>query len=394
MDADGAEQDVTNDMEIKTVKSTDDMGEAGALRTSDDAEEPKEQAVAGQDGQDGETETLSTTGRTTTLPDKKKKKRVLQPDEEVLALEDLTPLSTWIYVVWYLAMVLSFFGMLWLSITQVSEPGAFILNVFVLNFIVLNVVTYTAGALNVFAGLKPAYSRKIVHILLYAVGFIFDAVLDKLNDDDAVYALGWGLWNIQWWIIVNAIPTRKAFNKCLGKIDDESNAKWKRYLNYPSLALRAVDRPEDRPNTLRWLQYQMLGGYALFFVFAIIVDAADVIPVETVLVIPSMVVGFGDGLAEPVGRKWGANYQYRTHGCCSEHDYTRSYPGSFMVWLAGVVVVSAYYHVFSTIQLIIALIVIPIVGTVTEAKAPHTLDNPLIIFFVGVSVLLVAAIPL
>ena len=46
------------------------------------------------------------------------------------------------------------------------------------------------------------------------------------------------------------------------------------------------------------------------------------------------------------------------------------------------------------IQFVIGMIVIPIVGTVTEAKAPHTMDNPFIVLFVGFTVMAVAAIPL
>merc|ERR1712083_975073 len=107
----------------------------------------------------------------------------------------------------------------------------------------------------------------------------------------------------------------------------------------------------------------------------------DLLSLETVVLIPTIIGGFGDGLAEPVGRKWGANYQYKTHGCCTEYDYVRSYPGSFTVWIVGVIAVAICFDAFTTIQFVIAIVVIPILETVVEAKAPHTLDNPFISLF-------------
>ena len=191
-----------------------------------------------------------------------------------------------------------------------------------------------------------------------------------------------------------AIPSRKVVDYCLGNVRDKENSKWKRFLNYPSLTLAALDRSEDRPNTLKWVQVQIILGYIFIIGLSAVSESVDVIALETVVLIPTIIGGFGDGLAEPVGRKWGANYQYKTHGCCTQYDYVRSYPGSFMVWLSGIIAVGFNFEEFTTIQFIIGMLVIPVMGTVVEAKAPHTLDNPFIVLFVGITVMAVAAIPL
>ena len=133
--------------------------------------------------------------------------------------------------------------------------------------------------------------------------------------------------------------------------------------------------------------------YVFAFVLVGINGYLDIVSFDALLLISTVINGFGDGLAEVVGRKWGANYQYKTHGCCTEYDYVRSYPGSFMVWRSGIVGVAINFGTFTTIQFVIAMVVIPVIGTVTEAKAPHTMDNPFITLFCGLSVLIIASLP-
>ena len=71
----------------------------------------------------------------------------------------------------------------------------------------------------------------------------------------------------------------------------------------------SFDRPEDRPNTLLWLSTQITVGYlilipAIFFFISI--GYSDLI------MVPILVNGIGDGLAEPVGVKFG-RLKYKTY---------------------------------------------------------------------------------
>ena len=320
---------------------------------------------------------------------------MLLPGTELIALEDLPPCKTWVYVLMYVV----FFGalpvLIYLTIEEVADPLDYIINVFAINTAIVLCVIYLAGILNVFFGVKTAYTRKIVHISLFSLPFIIDALLGGLDEEEstATVTLGWNLWSAQISFLLMTIPSRKILNYCLGDIRDKDNPKCKRFLNFPSLVLAAMDRAEDRPNTLKWIQTQIVLMYIFIIVISAVNEEVDLIAVETVILVPTIIGGFGDGLAEPVGRKWGANYQYRTHGCCTEYDYVRSYPGSLMVWISGIVAVGFNFAEFSTIQFVIAMVIIPIVGTVTEAKAPHTMDNPFIVLFVGITVMLIAAIP-
>ena len=65
----------------------------------------------------------STASTTTTKPTKS---RVLQPDEEVMKLEDIPPLQTWIYVLLYIAFVVYTISALYFTITEAENPWYFL----------------------------------------------------------------------------------------------------------------------------------------------------------------------------------------------------------------------------------------------------------------------------
>ena len=97
------------------------------------------------------------------------------------------------------------------------------------------------------------------------------------------------------------------------------------------------------------------------------------------ILITQIVNGIGDGLAEPIGVRFGQNHQYEVRGCFTKNNYVRSYQGSLMVFLSGVVAILYVYFAYgeySIAQLAMVLISVPIIATVVEAKAPHSLDNP------------------
>jgi len=96
--------------------------------------------------------------------------------------------------------------------------------------------------------------------------------------------------------------------------------------------------------------------------------------------------GVGDGLAEPVGIRFGTR-KYTTYALFTQQKYVRSYVGSACVWLTTVIAILAFHPYFSSIQLIAALLLMPILITLAEALSPHTWDSPLIYATGGASLI-------
>ena len=101
--------------------------------------------------------------------------------------------------------------------------------------------------------------------------------------------------------------------------------------------------------------------------------------------IPILIVGIGDGLAEPVGVKFG-RLKYRTYALFSKMKFARTIEGSCCVLVTSIIVIFFYKHSFTPQELIAALISIPIIMTLAEAFSPHTWDQPFL-FFTGYSIL-------
>jgi len=103
------------------------------------------------------------------------------------------------------------------------------------------------------------------------------------------------------------------------------------------------------------------------------------------ILIPILVYGIGDGLAEPVGVRFG-RIRYNAYALFTNRKYFRTIEGSAVVFLTSLVVVLFYASYFSQVQFIAALIAIPVGMTLAEAFSPHTWDSP-IMFFVGYMIL-------
>ncbi|MBT3386561.1 MAG: hypothetical protein HN417_01375 [Desulfobacula sp.] len=101
--------------------------------------------------------------------------------------------------------------------------------------------------------------------------------------------------------------------------------------------------------------------------------------------IPLLIITFGDGLAEPVGIRFG-RHKYETYAFFSKKKYVRSLEGSACVFLASIIVVMVFHSSFTQLQFIIALIFIPFLMTFVEAFSPHTWDTPTL-FLAGYSAL-------
>tara|TARA_B100000945_G_C20365478_1_gene589358 strand:- start:765 stop:1370 length:606 start_codon:yes stop_codon:yes gene_type:complete len=151
----------------------------------------------------------------------------------------------------------------------------------------------------------------------------------------------------------------------------------------------SFDRPEDRPNTLLWLSTQITVGYlilipAIFFFISI--GYSDLI------MVPILVNGIGDGLAEPVGVKFG-RLKYKTYALFSKKIYERTVEGSACVFFTSIFVIIFFHSGFTSSEYITALIIFPIVMTLAEAFAPHTWDTPFLFLFGFFTIYIVKIMP-
>lgn len=146
-------------------------------------------------------------------------------------------------------------------------------------------------------------------------------------------------------------------------------------------AYASIDRPEDRPYTLVWVTTQALVTYAVLVAIVVWLDRYGQRPLVYITV---LIAAIGDGLAEPVGVRFG-RHRYRVRALFTDRVYTRSLEGSLCVLASGVLAVLALRARMSGVELALALAVIPVATTLAEALSPHTWDGPLIYAVGGAS---------
>ena len=105
----------------------------------------------------------------------------------------------------------------------------------------------------------------------------------------------------------------------------------------------------------------------------------------SLLYVPILINGVGDGLAEPVGVRFG-KHTYETYALFSKKKYVRSIEGSACIFIMSLITVLALHSSFSPNQFIAALISIPVIMTLGEAIAPHSWDSPFLFAVGGLAV--------
>jgi phytol kinase len=146
----------------------------------------------------------------------------------------------------------------------------------------------------------------------------------------------------------------------------------------------SFDRPEDRPHTLLWLTTQIIAGYMVLIPMSMLFARYGM---AELAFIPVIIHGLGDGLAEPVGIRFG-RHKYSTRTFMSRaRRHTRSYEGSACVLIVGILAVAGFHHSFTTAQFIVALLTVPILTTLAEAWSPHTWDTPYMFLVCGATLL-------
>ncbi|MEI2266234.1 hypothetical protein [Erwinia sp. CGal63] len=205
--------------------------------------------------------------------------------------------------------------------------------------------------------IKINYTRKIGHFSM----FIFPGV---------VYLL-FNISNSTDKIIIASLSSVCFFLSLLGFFREK--------LKYLSLSFRAIDRPEDRPYTLVWIFSQTFVGFIVLGAFSLLWNKLN-IPQEF-MYMTILTTTLGDGLAEPVGVRFG-KHKYKVKGFLIEKTFYRSYEGSLVVFLAALILALCFINQFHGAGKMLMIFVFPLAMMLTEAKSPHTWDTPFL-FFVG-----------
>lgn len=207
---------------------------------------------------------------------------------------------------------------------------------------------------------KVNYTRKLQHFAAYMVPLVMKS---KYHTP---LTLAWGDFFTMIGFLVLIKPVRERFS-------------------FFMLQFNALDRPEDRPHTLKWI---IAGNIApglvilMFFKWLLGQDGA-----LTFIIV--FITGIGDGLAEPVGITWG-KHKYKTRGCFSSRRYTRSWEGSACVFLSGMIFPALQYASFDNFtQVALAMLILPPTMAYGEAIAPHTMDTPVLMIGCGVILYLI-----
>ncbi len=237
---------------------------------------------------------------------------------------------------------------------------------FVLNTIskigIIYIFAYLSGLLVIHKDVKVNYTRKINHFVLFFIPVFLDQLFPYDNKSLLLLIVGGTVGMIPFIFYTKYFRERFSFlNTCF----------------------TSFDRPEDRPNTLLWLTTQVMAGFLIIIPMLILLDIVGFV---SLALIPILINGFGDGLAEPVGIRFG-KHKYSTYALFSKKKYERSFEGSSCVLITSIIVILAYSPFFTQTQLIVALLTIPLLMTLAEAFAPHTWDTPFL-FLVGYSSLI------
>lgn len=230
----------------------------------------------------------------------------------------------------------------------------------------LGLVAYLCGLLVRYKRVRVNYTRKVNFFALYLVPMLVDYLMPYKASQ-----LGSVLHTCLFMVILLAFirPVRERFPLA-------------------ATMFSSYDRPEDRPYTLLWLTIQLIAGYLVIIPMSACFAR---IGLSKMMFIPVLVHGLGDGLAEPVGVRFG-KHKYATRALFSDRRYTRSLEGSACVFAAGVLAVVLFRASFTPAEFAGALLTLPITMTLAEAVSPHTCDTPLMLL--GGSLALLASVRL
>lgn len=239
------------------------------------------------------------------------------------------------------------------------------LNFFALICFLTNLLTaYFLGRL-VVAGRVPVFiSRKILHITFYLMPFVIVRTVD-------LSLLRYFGLSLAFFAMLKLALYTKIVRERVS------------FLNY---CFAALDRPEDRPYTLRLLFIQK-ASHALIINLGKFLSP-DFMKPAIFFSVAYLTLTFGDGLAEPVGRLV-KSYRYKVFSIYQTRENYRTVAGSLCVYFAALLLVYFYYPE-SKPEFIYQLMFIPVLATLFEAWSPRAMDAPFLFFGVFFSMHFIA----
>ncbi len=231
--------------------------------------------------------------------------------------------------------------------------------------IALGTTMLLTGALARYLSVKVNYTRKINHFAIYYLPVFIDSQFNAETFTDVRY------------LAISAIITTLSLLAFYEPI--------RNFFPPFQLMFDGFDRPEDRPHTLTWLWTQFAAGFGVMLPMVWLYGQWGL---ELFVTIPILINVIGDGLAEPVGVRFG-KHEYKTKALFTDKTYVRTLEGSACVLITGFVVIAMHYEYFTPLEFILAMLLIPIIMTLTEAYSPHTWDTPFLMFTGYVSLMLI-----
>ena len=231
--------------------------------------------------------------------------------------------------------------------------------------ITLLAVMLSTGFLVRYSGVKVNYTRKVNHFAIFFLPVFIDKQFDAETFTNFVY------------LAISAVITTVSLLMFYEPI--------RKLIPPYQLMFEGFDRPEDRPYTLVWIWTQFAAGFAVMLPMIWLFGQWGL---GSLVLIPILINVVGDGLAEPVGIRFG-KHEYRTRALFTEKEYVRTLEGSACVLITGLIVVAMHYEYFTITQFVLSMLLVPLLMTLTEAYSPHTWDTPFLMFTGYVSLLLV-----
>merc|ERR1719410_2656714 len=192
--------------------------------------------------------------------------RILLPDEELMTREQLPRKHPCFYGISYVILILSFPILIALTILIVEDHETYFIERGYNTAIIVGTTYITGAVFKKYLQMRTCYTRKIIHLTFFALPLILDAITNELQD--AFLDALWATWATQAMFgMAFTIPVRELSNKVFGN-PTKPHATWSSnaltYCNICELSIDALDRPEDRPNTLLWAQTQLLLTYVCY----------------------------------------------------------------------------------------------------------------------------------
>ena len=254
--------------------------------------------------------------------------------------------------------------LLYLSLNQSIQNMEYFWMALAIKMTCIGLTMYLCGRAVERSLLKVSYSRKIVHVIFFLSPAV-DVFLPSINQKFKWMIACWNVHAVIWILLLITKPVRARI-EAIQTMYSSSN------------------RLTDRGLTQIYAFVQIISSIVIISLFALVFGLLNIS--EKLIFIPILSVALGDGMAEVVAQIFedfeicGGPHQYKTTGCCSgDRQFVRSFEGSATVFLGTLISILIVYNEFSKEQLVFIICVLPITMTLMEAKAPHSLDNPFLL---------------